>query len=242
MAGKGNAKVVVTHPKSRKVRQLQRQSRREKRISEQKGKRNAKAALEAARFFWFREQCLALGRTKLAFSREEAQVLTEQYLKRNDEEIVALKSMRNPTAGRIKILEAMKTSEADDFNSSKGIVIPDITNSDNLEILTSIWDGRADTAGVVRRVGLTRTGVSPAAPAVTELEGKLLTIDEVRERSIDFTSRKARKFQTMKRVQSVKKTPTAEDVWLRSKKRGVDLQAKRLRQGREAVLKTRRAN
>ncbi|KAG8343825.1 putative Translation machinery associated protein 16 [Trypanosoma vivax] len=235
MVGKGIARTYISHPKARKVRQLERQTRRQERLSVNEEKRHAKALLECTRFIWFREQCLALGRTQAAFSHAEAKALTTLYVSRNDEELAALKNQRNPPVGRIKTIEALKTSELDLFNSSKGIAIPDIMDSDNLEILTTIWDGRANTIGVVPRVAL--CCADPVDQATLDvLKAKLLPVDEVREKAAPVTPKRALKFQVAKRKESVKKLADAQGVAQRSRKRASEAQQKRLKMERKSAL------
>ncbi|KEG13868.1 hypothetical protein DQ04_00741120 [Trypanosoma grayi] len=231
----------LVHPNSRVVRQLQRQTSRNERNNERAKKRHAQDLLEAARFFWFREQCMALGRLHSAFSMEEAQVLTQLYVERNDAELVLLKSLRNPTAGRIKKIEALKESETDAFESAKGIVIPDITDKGRVEILTEIWDGGCDTRCVVPRLHLTRSGVLTTPTAVNEMRLKLTPIDLVREKATSVTPKKALKFRNQKRTQSVKTTAKMEDITSRSKLQNTERQQKRLKEERKALINSRRS-
>ncbi|ORC85571.1 uncharacterized protein TM35_000341830 [Trypanosoma theileri] len=246
MAGKkgGQAANVFAHPNSRKVKQIQRQTRRGERINKQEKKLHSQELLEAMRFFWFREQCLTLGRLRSAFTPEESQALTTLYLSRNDEEIASLKSLRNPPLGRIKTIEALKTSEFDAFHSSKGIVIPNIADEDNVEILTEIWDGRADTVTVVPRCSLSfNSSFSTKVTAILEdLKEKLKPIDQVREEATSVAPKKMLKFLKQKRTQSVKKIDKFEEVALRSKTRAAAGQQKRLKEARKAVVNSKRAD
>ncbi|KAH9578176.1 Translation machinery-associated protein 16 [Trypanosoma melophagium] len=240
--GRQAAKILV-HPNSRKVKQLHRQSRRDERINKQEKKLHAQELLEAMRFFWFREQCLTLGRSRSAFAPEESQALTLIYLSRNDDEIASLKSLRNPPAGRIKTIEALKTSEFDAFHSSKGIVVPDIADEDTVEILTEIWDGRSDTVGVVPRCSLSFNSSlsTKVAEIMEQLKEKLEPIDKVREEARSVAPKKALKFQKQKRTQSVKKLEKFEEVALRSKTRAAARQQKRLKEARRAMVNSKRA-
>ncbi|RNE94961.1 uncharacterized protein Tco025E_10266 [Trypanosoma conorhini] len=242
MAGKkGAPSKSLQHPNSRRVRQLERQSRREERRSERGKRQRGQELLEAARFFWFREQCLALGRPRSAFSPEEAQALAHIYLERNDVELASLRSLRAPPTGRIKKIEALRASEAAEFESAKGMVVPDLGDGDHVEVLTEIWDGRADTLHLVPRRRLTRAGARSAPTALApELRARLKPIEDVRETAAAVAPKRALKFQARSRTQSVKKSAKPEEVARRSKMRGVARQQRRIKEERARLLTSKR--
>ncbi|ESL05916.1 hypothetical protein TRSC58_06419 [Trypanosoma rangeli SC58] len=241
MAGKkGGPPKALLHPNSRGVRQLERRARRDERLSERGKKQHSRELLEAARFFWFREQCLALRRSRSAFSAEEAGALIHIYLGRNDAELSSLRSMRAPPAGRIKKIEALKAGEMAEFESSKGIAVPDISDKDHVEILTEIWDGRAHTLRLVPRRRLSRNAAPAPAELVRELGARLKPIGEIRETAAAAAPRRVLKFQAQSRAQSVKKCARPGEVAQRSKKRGAEQQQKRLKRERAKLLASSR--
>ncbi|RNE97779.1 hypothetical protein TraAM80_09160 [Trypanosoma rangeli] len=241
MAGKkGAPPKALQHPNSRGVRQLERRTRREERLSEREKRQHSHELLEATRFFWFREQCLALGRSRSAFSAEEVGALIHIYLGRNDAELSSLRSLRAPPAGRIKKIEALKAAEAAEFESSKGIAVPDISDKDHVEILTEIWDGRADTLRLVPRRRVARKAAAAPPGLVGKLEARLKPIEEIRETAAAAAPRRVQKFQAQSRAQSVKKCIKPDEVAQRSKQRGVEQQQKRLKKERAKLLASSR--
>ena len=141
----------VLHPDSLKMKQLQRHMRHNIRVETAKGVTKQKLHGKAERFLWFRDcicRCVSndfrIGE-QCALSEAEVEWLVEKYLTRLDSDIKELESRRNPPAGQIKTLKAIQEAESTQYQSSKGIDIPRLTDSDALSSLVG-WLG--DQAGV----------------------------------------------------------------------------------------------
>lgn len=247
----------LPHPKDRKVDQLQRRLRREVRLDTQKDFLNSKQALTATRFFWFREQVQAIvsaepSRVTSAFTADELAALTSLNIDRNIEEVNELKSVRNPPAGRIKHLNNVRQTEYDQFASVKGITVPNVLDSESLEILLNIWDGDDRTITCVPLMQSSKMGKKSLETDIAKFQTMIKSTDKVREEQLNvhaptklrrFTSEgteaKARKDLRKNREQrkrSVKAGKAAGEVAESGKKRRVLQQQAQTKSRRQAAV------
>lgn len=240
----------VPHPRDRSVRQLEKKEKRAIRLDAQKSRLRTEQTLHLMRFFWFREQCVALGYTTAAVPDDVVALLAQLYVERNDEEVAELKAQRNPPLGRIKTLEATRQQEMDELASAKGLRIPSLGDADDVEILTDIWDGTKETVTVVAAVGFSAMNrPAPTREALAQLSERLRPVSEVRDEAPVTLPKRAVKFhaaqfpaanQSRKSV-SVKKTDDSlSGVKSRAKAREEAKRQKRLKEQRTAALAGRR--
>ncbi|KAG5490803.1 hypothetical protein JKF63_00925 [Porcisia hertigi] len=246
-------KRAVPHPRDRSVRQLEKKEKRAARLDAQKNKLKMEQALQFMRFFWFREQCIALGCKTSAVPDETVAQLVQLYVDRNKEEMSALRALRNPPVGRIRVLEATLQSEEDELHSAKGLRVPSMTNADDVEILTEIWDGAQETVTVVPLTGFSmQHRKSPTKEALEKLRQCLRPVTEIRQETPVTLPKRAVKFHAAQQQQStaasrkkisVKKTEdTAASVKLRVKAREEAKRQKRLVVLRRAAMASRRVS
>lgn len=250
LANLAREKREVPHPRDRSVRQLEKKERRAIRLGIQKTRLKTEQALQLMRFFWFREQCIALGYTMTAVPDDVVAQLAQLYVERNDEEVAELKAQRNPPRGRIKALEATRQQEMDELASAKGLRVPNLADADDVEILTEIWDGTKETATVVSAVGFSMAGrAAPSRAALAQLAGSLRPVAEVREEAPVTLPKRAVKFRAArfsaaserKKNSSVKKTEDSlAGIKTRAKAREEAKRQKRLKEQRSAALSGRR--
>lgn len=243
-------KRAVPHPRDRSVRQLEKKEKRAIRIEAQKTRLKTEQTLHLMRFFWFREQCSALGYTTTPVPEDVIALLAQLYVERNDEEVAELKAQRNPPLGRIKTLEAARQQEMDELASAKGLRIPSLGDADDVEILTEIWDGTKETVTVVSAVGFSMAGrPAPSREALAQLSERLRPVTEVREEAPVTLPKRAVKFHAAqfpaanqnKKNLSVKKTESSlAGVKTRAKAREEAKRQKRLKVQRTAALASRR--
>ncbi|KAK7202266.1 hypothetical protein NESM_000298100 [Novymonas esmeraldas] len=234
---------AVPHPRDRAVRQLEKREKRIVRLDEQKTRLKTEQALRLMRFFWFREQCLALGYTSSAVPEDTVALLAQLYVDRNKEELAALRAQRNPPAGRIKVLEATLQAELDELHSTKGLRLPSLADADDVEILTEIWDGAPETATVVPVAGFSMQRRAPPAPdALARLSQRLRPVAEVRDEAPGTRPRRVVKFHAArkKKVSAKKTQDTVVDAKSRVQAREGARQQKRLAEQRRAALAHRR--
>ncbi|KPI87058.1 hypothetical protein ABL78_3870 [Leptomonas seymouri] len=239
-------KQAVPHPRDRSVRQLEKKEKRAVRLEAQKTRLKTEQALHLMRFFWFREQCIVLGYTTEAVPDDVVALLARLYVERNDEEVAELKAQRNPPLGRIKTLEAMRQQEMDELASAKGLRMPSLSDADDVEILTEIWDGTKETVAVVGAVGFSMANrPAPSRVALEQLSERLRPVAEVREEAPVTLPKSAVKFHATshnKKNLSVKKTEhSLADVKTRVKAREEAKRQKRLKEQRSAALAKRRS-
>ncbi|CCW63243.1 unnamed protein product [Phytomonas sp. EM1] len=245
---KGNAKREVkqlSHPRDRRVRQLEKKEKRNKRLVGNKNKIKAAEAQKVARFFWFREQCKALGCTHKPIFSDDVLPLIQLYINRNQKEISELKSLRNPPHGSIKQLEMMFEAEMDAFRSTKGVAIPSLVDADDVEILTEIWDGQAETAVVVpvQHVSLGQKVIDENK--LHALEARIKSIDAVRQEGMSVLPKLFKSNTKAKKTEkkSVKRQVTIpEELQKRSILKSKKMQQKKQSEVREALLRERRGN
>lgn len=174
---------TISHPRDRRVRQLSKKEKRNEKLEAQKARRRSEEALRVLRFCWFREQCLALGHTTTPVPARTVELLTRLYVDRNVDEVAALRAERNPQTGRIGKLEALREHELRQMHSAEGIAIPSLGDADDVEILTTVWDGAADTVSVVAATTLTLGAEEGEDEKESRraLAAKLRPIEELRE-------------------------------------------------------------
>lgn len=239
-------KRTVSHPRDRKVRQLERKEKREVRLAEQKERLKSEQTQRLVRYFWFREQCIALGYVDRAVPEEEILLLAQLYIDRNRDEIAQLKQERNPPTGRIRQLEAARVGEMDAFRSAKGLDVPSLADADDVEILTQIWDGLAETVVVVpsASVSLGTRALSPQKLAA--VSARLRPIEEVRTRATPLLPRRAVKMAQQARPARRVSVKYQDQSLAAVKARGVrslgQKQQRRLKQGRKTALDSRRSD
>ncbi|GET93739.1 hypothetical protein, conserved [Leishmania tarentolae] len=245
-------KRAVPHPRDRSVRQLEKKEKRAIRLDAQKNKLKMEKTLQLMRFFWFREQCIALGYTTTAVPEETVVQLVHLYVNRNKEELSALRLQRNPPVGRIKVLEATLQAEEDELHSAKGLRVPSMTDADDVEILTEIWDGAPETVTVVPLSSVSmQHSTPPTKEALEQLLQRLRPVGDIRKEAPVTLPKRAVKFHAAQSQQkstvptrmkvSVKKMEdTAASVRLRVKAREEVKQQKRLTEQRCAAIASRR--
>lgn len=168
MANKFAQKAVqaLAHPRDRRTRQLEKYEKRADRLAGQKNKHKMIEDRLHVRFLWFREQCQALGYTHTRVPEDHVLPLVQLFIDRNDEEMQLLRSTRNAPRGQLRRLEAAREVDMDALRSSKGFTVPSLRRSEDVEILTSIWDGLAATMVVVPRASVS-LGARQSVCAVT---------------------------------------------------------------------------
>ncbi|KAG5464484.1 hypothetical protein LSCM1_00674 [Leishmania martiniquensis] len=245
-------KRAVPHPRDRSVRQLEKKEKRAIRIDAQKNRLKMQQTMLLMRCFWFREQCIALGYTTTSVPDDTVAQLVQLYVDRNNEEMLALQAQRNPPVGRIKVLEATLQAEKDELHSAKGLRVPSMTDADDVEILTEIWDGMQETVTVVPLTGFSmQHRTPPAAEALKHLQRRLRPVAEIRKEAPVALPKRAFKFHaaqpqhlctaSSRKNVSVKKTEdTAAIVNLRVKAREEARQQKRLVEQRRVAMASRR--
>ncbi|CCW70052.1 unnamed protein product [Phytomonas sp. Hart1] len=244
----GNAKKEIkqlSHPRDRRVRQLEKKRKRNERLVKNKSKIKAGDAQKVARFFWFREQCKALGCTQEPISSDEMLSLMQLYINRNQKEIRELMSLRNPPHGRIRQLEAMLEAEMEAFRSTKGVAIPSLANVDDIEILTEIWDGQTETAVVVPVNYLSLGPKVINESKLQALEARIKSIDAVRQEGMSILPKLFKHNVKTKKTEkkSVKRlVTTPEELQRRSILKSRKMQEKKQSTVREALLRERRGN
>lgn len=244
----------LSHPRDRRVRQLEKQQARADRVSARELKRKQEKERMLLRMIWFREQCIALGCTRTAVPRKWWQPLVQLFISRNDEEIAALKAMRNPPVGRIRLLEHMASEEMAELGSGKGFEIPALGSGAEVEVLTEVWDGAGETVSVLAKdhvrlaAEADREGV---ALLRQELAVRVRPIEDVRAGAEAVLPRRARRFsgdgrarveKGRRRMMSVKHLPAATGAERRERVRQQVLrkQWKHVEKQRRAVLEARR--
>ncbi|CAC9553188.1 conserved hypothetical protein [Leishmania infantum JPCM5] len=245
-------KRAVPHPRDRSVRQLEKKEKRAVRLDAHKTRLKMEKTLQLMRFFWFREQCIALGYTATAVPEETVAQLVELYVDRNKEEMSALRLQRNPPMGRIKVLEATLQAEEDELHSAKGLRVPSMTDADDVEILTEIWDGAQETVTVVPLTSISmQHRTPPTKEALEQLLQRLRPVADIRKEAPVTLPKRAVKFHAVQSQQqstapsrmkvSIKKTEdTTASVRLRVKAREEAKQQKRLSAQRCAAMASRR--
>eukprot|EP00758_Cryptobia_borreli_P013534 Tbor_TRINITY_DN5844_c1_g2::TRINITY_DN5844_c1_g2_i1::g.6772::m.6772/K14860/TMA16; translation machinery-associated protein 16 len=172
---------TITHPKDRKIDQLQKRMRHNTKIDVSKDKRRAMDSLTTTRVFWFRVQCEKFKTHPDSFFTPELQeAMIIQHIKRNEKEIALLKMEKRPMRGRIDMLEAQQEEEASLF-VRKGLAVPDITCSDVREILCDIWDGDSALVSCVPLKTFKKKHLE-IKNLTKVLEENTVPIDQVRER------------------------------------------------------------
>lgn len=215
------------------------------RLESQKNRLKAELTQQVLRFYWFREQCLALQYTTTAVPEEVVYPLTQLYIDRNAEEVKELMALRNPPTGRIKTLEAMHEQEMDAFRSSKGLLIPSLLDADDVEILTDIWDGTKETVSVVPTTGISLGQRSIVDADLQRLRVRLRPIAALRSETASLLPRRAIKFQqsspAKQKTVSAKKTDDSQQtIQARSKARNSGKQQQRLSKLRSEAIALRR--
>jgi translation machinery-associated protein 16 len=243
-------KRAVPHPRDRSVRQLEKKEKRAIRLDAQKTRLKTEQTLQLMRFFWFREQCIALNYTTTAVPDDVVALLAQLYVERNDDEVAVLKMQRNPPLGRIKTLEATRQREMDELMSVKGLRVPSLSAADDVEILTDIWDGTKETVTVVRAVGFSMASrPAPSRAALAQLSERLRPVADVRDEAPVTLPKRAVKFHAAQypaanqhnKSLSVKKTEDSlTGVKARAKVREEAKRQKRLKEQRNAALANRR--
>lgn len=183
---KGNRTLgSLPHPKDRKVGQFQKQQRRAAKISAQKDALSSKQNLVVFRFLWFREQVQYLldnGLLQVPLLPSDLSILLRLYLSRNDAEVAVLKSFRNPPAGRIKQLCAVKQVEEDQFQSTKGLLVPNLLTDAGVHALVSNWDGSLRLAGRLPSISCcSKQFPSPVQGEYDRIASALKPAEEVHE-------------------------------------------------------------
>lgn len=204
----------VCHPRDRKVRQLEKKEKhilkKENRRINQKNER----AKRAMRFLWFRKQCQALGSHPM--SEEEIILLTQLYINRHLDELAELKTRINLPKGRITEIQSCLADELSQFQGS-GFEVPVLSNSDDVEILTQIWDGIPETSCVVE-TEFVQSSESIDEGKLQALKKRLVSLEEIRQEALNVIpqrlAKKSLKLQeTRKNVKkSVKKMDTPEEI------------------------------
>lgn len=216
-------KMQLRHPRDRKVRQLQRKEKRYLKLESRKQVQVDARVQRAMRFLWFRTQCLALGYHSTV-PVDDVPILVQLYIDRHDDELRQLKSLKNPPAGHIKELEVLHTKEQEMFTVS-GFEIPVLTNSDDFEILTEIWDGIPETASVLTTEFVTAPSAGLISDRMQELKNKLTSLDEVRQSAVKvlpnrFSKKAIKNVHRLQAKRSIKKMDSAEEVQLRTLTKG----------------------
>eukprot|EP00049_Salpingoeca_infusionum_P026664 m.27125 g.27125 ORF g.27125 m.27125 type:complete len:157 (+) comp8897_c0_seq1:287-757(+) len=131
-----NSKNKPVHPNSRKAAQQHRSSLRQGKVAQKKKALNVRQFKQGVDLMWFREAVLGIDR---AMTLEELRELAAIYIKRNDEQIAALKASK---ASQFKILELEEKIriETQQFTSGHGVQVPDLTKKETVLNLAE-WDG-----------------------------------------------------------------------------------------------------
>lgn len=236
---------ALTHPRDRKVRQLQKKEKRLSKMMNRKQMQTNARLLKVMRFIWFRTQCVALGYTTTPVPADVIPLLVQLYINRNLDELMELKSRPNPPAGRIKEIETVYAEEMEAFKGS-GLEIPVLTNSDDVEILTEIWDGIPETSCVVE------TALVPQPDSLDEvklnqIQSQLVSLDSVREEAVAVLPRRmAKKTEKLLRSKnekkkSVKRMDGADDIRRRTAAKQSSKQKERSKkETKEALAKLRK--
>lgn len=211
----------ITHPKDRKLDQLQKKMRHNTKIEGYKSQRKSIEALGTARVFYIRCQCAAIlanhpdAHKNNLYTPELLEALILLHISRNDEEVALLKlEKRRPQHGRISLLEDQKKHETMIFGS-KGFLVPDITDPEVREILLDVWDGDARLVSCVPLKNVCRQGLDIAATEAM-LRQVALDINEVREKEVEEQCANA------KSIQFRTETPVAVKKAMDNKQRAAD--------------------
>lgn len=216
-------KLQLPHPRDRKVRQLQRKEQRLRKLERRKEIQEDIRIQKALRFLWFRMQCLALKYEKVV-PDDDIPILIELYIGRHEDELLQLKSLTNPPTGRIREIEAVFTEEREKFMNS-GFEIPVLTDNNDFEILTEIWDGLPETASVIATEFVKGPSGGVNDVRKRELKNRLIPLDDVRMNATEVLprrfSRKAVKNSNLrKEKKSVKKMDSVKEVQQRALAKG----------------------
>lgn len=236
-------KSQLCHPRDRRVRQMEKKDKRTARLAMQKDRLTLDKALRNMRLFWFRQQCIALGYLMDPVPRDRILPLVQLYINRNEGEIEVLRKCRNPPNGRIKQLQQVMEVEMDAFRSAKGIEIPVLTTGDDVEILTSIWDGEPETAVVVPVTGVSIGAGKVDAEGIHSLQQLLRPMVEVRSVATKIMPKRSLRFsETGAKKVSVKSlaSSSADAVTQRSRTNAVEKQHARLKKNRRKVMERAR--
>lgn len=226
---------ALSHPRDRKVRQLQKKEKRMSKMAKRKQTQNDIKIKKAMRFLWFRTQCIALGRTTSPLNEEEAVVLTKLYISRHQEELQIIKSRSNPPIGRIKEIELLYREEHEAFQSS-GLEIPVVTSSDEIEILTTIWDGLPETSSVLNTEFVHDRETS--VECLNAIKKQLMHLDNVREAAKEVLPRRmTKKIKSIqKQKTSVKAMDNTSDIRRRTASKHIKKQKEMRKSQYEAAL------
>lgn len=235
-------KQAVPHPRDRSVRLLEKKEKRATKLEAQKTKLKTEQTLQLMRFFWFREQCIALGHTSAAVPEATVALLVRLYVDRNIAEVAALQAQRTPPLGRIKVLEATRQAEEDELQSAKGLRVPSLMDDDDVEILTQIWDGAPETVTVVPLTGFSmQRRPAPTDAALAELSRRLRPVAEVREEAPVTLPKRAVKFHAAAAVATTAGSGSRKAVSVKKADSSADGARRRVHAREEARQRKRQA-
>lgn len=237
---------ALTHPRDRKVRQLQKKEKRLSKMMNRKQMQSNARLLKVMRFIWFRAQCLALGYTTAPVPSDIIPLLVQLYINRNLDELRDIKARPNPPVGRIKEIETVYAEEMEAFKGS-GLEIPVLSNSDDVEILTQIWDGIPETSCVIETM-LVPQPEPLNESMMNQIKSQLVPLDSVREEAVAVLPRRmAKKTEKLRsknineKKKSVKHMVAADDIRRRT---ATKLRTKRIerskKETKEALSKLRK--
>eukprot|EP00796_Vickermania_ingenoplastis_P006656 gene6656-4772_t len=224
----------VSHPRDRRVRQLEKKEKRLLKMQSKKQAQQDERIKRSMRFLWFRSQCLALGYATDPVPRETIQLLTQLYISRHQEELQEIKNRSNPPAGRIKEIEALYAQEMAMFHTG-GLEVPAMSSSDDVEILTTIWDGIPETSSVLE-TELVKDPGNLRNEKLCALKEKLATLDAVREQAGAVLPRRFSKKTERNLKKSVKHMEKADDIRKRGASKLLKKQKERSKKESKSAL------
>lgn len=225
---------AVSHPRDRKVRQLQ---KKEKHVVKMEQRKQAQVDIrlrKAVGFLWFRVQCIALEFTATAVPAGIIPSLVQLYINRNLDELTELKGRRQPPTGRIREIQGLYDEEMAAFQSC-GLEVPVLNSDEEVEVLTQIWDGLPETAAVIR-TEMVKVGPLMSDAEFLNLASKLVPLQDVHCRAANTLPRRLHKELSTQRQKSVKSGPSVETIRLRDRQKHASKQQQRSKQERKAAL------
>ncbi|KAF2838620.1 hypothetical protein M501DRAFT_934552 [Patellaria atrata CBS 101060] len=144
------------HANSRDSRRLQRASQRDEKIAKLASAREKANRPHLQRISFLQDEAL---NHPEAFTSDEIKDIIQQYLKRNDAEIEALKAERRlgrPASNRQTLLEQQRALEQKEYVS--GLWLPDLEDENNLNLLRN-WNGEWVHLSTMKYIRLSDRGV-----------------------------------------------------------------------------------
>ncbi|EGD72850.1 hypothetical protein PTSG_04578 [Salpingoeca rosetta] len=126
-------KKTPVHPESRKAKRMNKQYLRKAKLTDQRRSANFKQFKKGIDILWFRQR---ISNHTRALTQDQLRQLTQEYVKRFDDEIAALER-QNKSKHRQMMLSERSSHEKSLFQSTYGITVPDLTDPENVRKLFS---------------------------------------------------------------------------------------------------------